>query len=496
MAESQSSYRQIIKATSLFGGVQIINILIAIIRSKFIAVLLGPAGLGIAGLLTSTTGLISAATNFGLGTSAVKNVAAANGSGNPSRIATIITIMQRWVWVTGLLGMIVTILTAPLLSRLTFGNSDYTFPFIWISISLLLAQLSGGQMILLQGMRKLQYLAKANLTGSILGLVITIPMYYLLGIKGIIPAIIISSLIALFCSWYYSRKITIEKVTVSRNRTLVEGKEMLTMGFIISLGILSSLGASFLVRIFISNHGGVTEVGLYSAGFAIINSYVGLVFTAMATDYYPRLSAVAHNNVECSNIINQQAEIAILIMAPIIILFLTYIHWIVVILYSSKFVPVIQMILWAALGMLFKAASWAISYIFLAKGASRLFFWNELIANIYTLAINVIGYYYYGLTGLGISFLIAYVIYLIHVFIIARNRFDLKIHLKMYIIFFVQFSLTLLSFLPALLIGGKVSYVLGSILFIISIAYSFTEMDKRIGIRTIISNLISNLKKQ
>ena len=82
LTEGPNSYRHILKATTLFGGVQVFQVLISIIRSKFIAVLLGPEGMGIAGLLTSTTSLISGITNFGLGTSAIRNVAEANGSGN------------------------------------------------------------------------------------------------------------------------------------------------------------------------------------------------------------------------------------------------------------------------------------------------------------------------------------------------------------------------------------------------------------------------------
>jgi O-antigen/teichoic acid export membrane protein len=495
MNESQSDYRQNIKAISLFGGVQVFNILITIIRTKFIAILLGATGMGIVGLLTSTTGLITGLTNFGLSTSAVKSVASANGTGNQTRIAIIITVLRRWVWLTGLLGMFVTIMTAPLLSKLTFGTKEYTFPFIWISISLLLTQLSNGQIILLQGMRKLQYLAKANLSGSIFGLIISVPLYYLFGIRGIVPAIILTSVITLACSWYFARKIEIETVTVSKARTLAEGKEMLTMGFLISLNTLISLGTSFIVRIFINNHGGVDQVGLYTAGFAIINGYVGLIFTAMATDYYPRLSVVSHSNNECTKLINQQAEIAILIMAPIIILFLVFIRWIVVILYSNFFFPVNKMILWAALSMLFKAVSWSIGFIFLAKGTTRLFFWNELVASVYMMALNLIGYYYYGLTGLGISSLVGYLIYLGQVFIIAANKFEFKIHNEMYIIFFVQFILALLSFLPAMLVGGKISYIIGSVLFLISLSYSYKELDKRIGISSILRSLKTKYTK-
>ncbi|NSW94260.1 MAG: oligosaccharide flippase family protein, partial [Bacteroidales bacterium] len=122
MTEDQKSYRQIFKATTLFGGVQVFNIIIGIIRSKFIAVLLGPEGMGISGLLTSTTGFISGLTGFGLGTSAVKNISEANATGNRERISVVVTVFRRLVWITGLLGMVVTIILSPWLSKITFGN--------------------------------------------------------------------------------------------------------------------------------------------------------------------------------------------------------------------------------------------------------------------------------------------------------------------------------------------------------------------------------------
>src|ERR1700761_6721811 len=182
MSEKQSSYRQIMKATSLFGGVQVFNIFISIIRSKFIAVLLGPAGMGIAGLLVSTTGFISGISNFGLGTSSVKNVSAANATGDDHKIASVVSVLRRLVWVTGLLGALITLCLSSWLSQITFGNKDYTISFMWISITLLFTQLSSGQLVVLQGLRKFKQLALANLAGSAVGLLVTIPVYYMWGI--------------------------------------------------------------------------------------------------------------------------------------------------------------------------------------------------------------------------------------------------------------------------------------------------------------------------
>ncbi len=46
-----SSHRQIFKSTALIGGTQVINMGIGIVRTKALAVLLGPAGMGLAGLI-------------------------------------------------------------------------------------------------------------------------------------------------------------------------------------------------------------------------------------------------------------------------------------------------------------------------------------------------------------------------------------------------------------------------------------------------------------
>ncbi|HSW67430.1 MAG TPA: O-antigen translocase [Bacteroidales bacterium] len=494
MTNQQSEYRSIFKATSIFGGVQVFQIIIGIVRSKFIAVLLGPMGMGIAGLLTTTTGFVAALTNFGLSTSAVKDIAAAHGSGNTTRLSIIATVFRRWVWITGLLGVVLTAGLSPWLSQITFGNRDYTWAFIWISITLLLNQISVGQGVLLRGMRQVRYMAQSGMIGSVIGLITTIPLYYLFGLNGIVPAIVISAVASLLLTWYYANKLDIKPIYVSKARTLAEGKGMMKMGFMISLSGIITLGASYIVRIFISNTGGLEQVGLFSAGFAIVNTYVGMIFNAMGADYYPRLSAVAHSNDESRNVINQQAEIAILILAPVIMVFLVFINYVVIVLYSAKFIPVSEMILYAAIGMLFRAASWSIAFIFLAKGASKLFFWNELFTNIYLLALNIAGYYLWGLTGLGISFLAAYILYLIQVYIVARIKYQFSFTPAFYKIFSLQLILAIVCLVIVLFIGSPYSYIAGTLIIFVSGYFAFIGLDKRMDVKSIIVSLKSRIK--
>lgn len=482
MSEEQSSYRQIMKATSIFGGVQIYNIVISVIRSKFIAILLGPAGMGISGLLTSTTGLIANFTNLGLSTSAVKNVAAANGTGNSKRVSTVVSVLRRLVWVTGIFGTIFTLIFAPWLSELTFGNKDHTLAFRLISITLLVIQINAGQLVVLQGMRKLKFLAKANIAGNTVALITGVPLYYVWGVGGIVPAIIISSFMTLFFSWYFSSKVKIKTMKVEKSVLLSEGGDMIRMGFFLSLSSLIATSLIYVIRIFISHKGGVADVGFYNAGVAIINSYVGLVFTAMSTDYFPRLSGIVNDPEKTRSMINQQAEVALLILAPILTVFLIFIKFIVILLYSNKFLPVVDLIQWAALGTFLKAASWPLAYLFIAKGNTRLFFMSEVSTNIYMLALRILGYMWMGMEGLGIAFLISYLTYFIQNFLIIKIKYSFSFYKDFFKIFGIQFTLGVLCLASSKIIPEPYSYFIGSVFMIISFYYSFTQLNKRMNL--------------
>lgn len=484
MIDQKIEHRHILKATSLFGGVQIINIIISIVRNKFIAVLIGPAGMGLAGMLLSTTSLISGLTNFGLGTSAIKDISFAQSSGDQAKVSRIVAVFRKLIWVTGILGTLVTLFFSQWISQITFGNHNYTYAFIWISMTLLLTQLASSQLVILQGLHKLKYLAKASTLGSLLGLIITFPLYYYWGIKGVVPAIIFTSISSFLIAWYFRSKIKIDKIKVNWHTVSKEGKSMLIMGFVISINGLFSLAASYFVSIYINNAGGVKDVGLYNAGFAIVNSYVGMVFTAMLSDYYPRLSAVVNNKFLCNQTIRQQANIALLLLAPIISIFLIFIQIGILILLSSKFLAVYEMISWAIIGVFFKAACWPISIIFIPKGDSKLFFFNELAANLYTFILNIIGYHYYGLAGLGISFLLVYVIYFVQVSIIAKRKYEFSYERNFYRIFIFQLLLIVACFVISFVLPNPVlKYSIGTIIIVISTWFSIIELDKRIGIK-------------
>lgn len=489
MEEEHKSYNSIFKATSVFGGVQIFQIFIQILRSKVVAILLGPAGIGVLGVLNVTVNFIGNITNFGLGTSAIQEIAEANEKDQRKLLIEKYNVLNKLVWYTGGLGMIISIGFSPLLSKLTFGNDHYTYAFAWLSISLLFNQLTSGKLVVLQALRKLKLLAKANLLGSISGLIIAFPLFYYFRNDGIVFSIIVYSIVSYFSAWYFTKSIPMQPLQISFNDTLIKGKKMLSLGFVLGISGLVTVFSNYLINIFIVKFGNVEQLGLYTAGIAITTNYTGLIFTAIATDYHPRLAALANNNL-VKRAVNQQAEIALLILTPLILIFLVYGDFCIQLLYSKDFLSIKHMINFVLLGTFFKLFSWAISFTFVARGKVKLFFWNELIANVYVFVFGILGYYFFGLIGLGYSFLISYILYSIQVYYLANRYFNFYYEKLFMRNFVFQFGIACLSYVVIAIIENIYGYIIGTLLICFSVFYSIFQLNKKINLKSFINTKI------
>ena len=486
----RSRYRSSFSATLLFSGVQIFQILIKIVKSKFVALFIGPVGMGIQSLLFSTTDTISAATNLGLNTSSVKTIAAASRDGNKNLIARNVKAQRRLVWITGLMGMLICAIMAPLWSQTSFGNSDYVWAFVIVSTIVLFDQLNKGELALLQGMQQKKQLARANVIGQTLNALVTIPLYYFYGLKAIVAALVLGSLISLVISLFFSRRLKIAKVQMSWKETFSVGQEMIKLGFFLSLQFFLQNVVLWIVRNYVSNVGSVDDVGLYSAGTSIVVSYVGLVFAAIATDYFPRLAATK-NNEEMRMAVHTQAELTILMLAPLVIAFIVFCEPVVLLLYSRKFLPIEHMMYYSVGAVLLQAMGWAMAYTLLAKAKSSYYFLNELVAITWSLPIRVICYKYWGLTGFGIASVITYLMYLFQVLIVCKKWFGFSYDASIWRLF-VLLNIPVVGVIALKLLQPKVwGYASGTLVLLFVMAYSIYRLNQKMDLKSYVNQKIN-----
>ena len=421
--EETSNIKKSLKVTSLFGGVQVLSILISIIRNKCIALLIGPVGVGFVELYNSTIRLIGTFTDFSIRVSAVRDVSVAYKSGNQQEFNRIAKVFSKLVWFTGLLGTIVCLLGAPLWSKFSFNDYSHTWQFAILSGILLLNQLQNGKSVILQGTENYRYLAYSGVIGNIVGLFTTLPIYYIWGVDGVIPVLLLTALTSFILTYYFARKIDINDFPMLNKEAMIEGKKMLKQGFLLSVNYIYSALLFYILRIFITNQGGVEELGLYSAGFMIVSTYVGLVFQSLSQEYYPRLSSLSLDIEKMRNAINDQIYFSILVLGPLIALFMTCSDFLLQLLYSSRFSGASLFMAVSMLGVLFQAPSFCMVYALLAKGDNRDYLIYETVSKTIKLFFDVGLYLMWGLTGLGIAFVISYIYYTIQSSYVCKKKY-------------------------------------------------------------------------
>ncbi len=487
--QDNKDFKEGLKGTTLFGGVGVFNILITIVKSKVVAVLLGPSGMGLLGLFNSSLDLIGRCTNFSLRTSAVKELSSLFGKNDESGLAFSYSVFKKLIIITGCLGLFACIVLSPYLSYSQFGDYSYTVSFIILAASLPIMQLFDGLNVLMQSTRHLKMLAKSNIVGNFCALLAVIPLYYFWGLPSVVYTLVLGYLVHFLVAWYYTHSLKIKKISVSLITALKAGKDMIKMGFFISLqGIFSALSA-YVVRAYISNKSGVDDVGLYTAGFYIISSYTGIIFSSMSTEYYPRLAAVASDEKRLNTAINCEMELSITLLAPLICIFILFGNLAIMILYSKEFLSISAMVNISMLGMFFRAPSWCLGYVYLAKGDSKIYFWNELAAILYFLVFNVVSYNIWGITGLGISFLLSYLFYWIQQIIVCRLKYQYVFNLGYLKIAIPQFVLACICYYLSGVEYSYIKYILGVPLLILSIWLAYKVLNSNVNIEEIISRL-------
>lgn len=490
-----SSYGNIFKTTFLFGFVQVFNIIVKVGLNKIVAILLGAEGMGIIGIYNSVSQMIKTGAGLGINQSAVRDISEANANNNRDVFSRIISLTNKVILFTSVLGIVVTIILSPFLSKWSFGDYSYTIAFLWISIVVGLNVFTDGQLAILKGMRQLRALAKASVWGSIAGLITAVPFYYLWGKGGIIPSLIISAFAALFFSNYYVRKIEYERVKLTLKEIYQGSKSMVKMG--IALMLVSFIGATFdmIVAAFISNQGSLADVGFYNAGATIVTSYFGIIITAMSTDYYPRISAIHDNNERLKEEMDKQSETGLIMIFPLVVLFVFLSPFFIELLFSSEFYSTNEYTDYAMIGTVIIVVSNCMGMILLAKQASNIFIISVLSQRVILIAVYLLLYKHYGLTGLGFAYIANGIIHISFMTVILKRFYDISLARRVVLLLLLVIIFTLIAIATRSISNVYIRYLVGFALFLLSCVYSVRYLKNKMDIDLVLV-LKNKIKKQ
>lgn len=415
------------KSSALIGGSSVLNVGFRILRTKAIAVLLGPTGVGLLSIFDNISELTRTVAGLGINTSGVRQIAEAVGTGDTAHIARTVITLRRVAFYSGALGALLLLVFSWPVSLLTFGSDGRVGEVAILALAVFFGDVSQGQAALVQGMRRISDLARMNVLGAFYGTIFSIPIIYFYGERGVVPSIVCVAAMSILTSWWYARKIQVERVVMDWRQIFSQTSSLLKLGIIFMLTGLMTMGAMYLVRLILLRSNwpapmtGLDAAGFYQAAWGLGGLYMGYIVQAMGADFYPRLTAVANNHPECNRLVNEQAEVGMLLAVPGVLATLTFAPLVLQLFYSAKFGPAVEILRWICLGMVLRVASWPMGFVLLAKGEKKIFFWSELASNLVYIALIWVGVLQFGLRGTGIAFFVMYAIYWAGIYAIVRR---------------------------------------------------------------------------
>ena len=205
------------------------------------------------------------------------------------------------------------------------------------------------------------------------------------------------------------------------------GRGMVRLGALITASYLVSQAANYIFILYLKNTGDLDTVGLYQSGYALVATYVGTLLVGVWVEYFPRVGRASHSRHSTSVIVSNQIGLTVTLCLPLVLLFIGLDRVVVQLLYAPEFEAVIPYITIAIVGVILRVFSFCVSFVMVARGDGRAYIVTESISGFIGMTLNILGYRYGGMAGLGISYIAWYIIYCTIGWVVYHYRYRLTI---------------------------------------------------------------------
>lgn len=471
ITRKDEDYDHVLKFTGLFGGVQGVIIVITLVRNKAMALLLGTSGMGFNALLISAQNFAAQCTNLGISLGAVPRLSELFEKECQEQLQYYIKVIRLWSFIAALLGLLFCVAVSPLINNLSFTWGNHTLHYAMLGLSVSMMAITGGEVAVLKSTRRLGALALTQIYTAIASVLLSIPLFYIWHHSGVVPSIVLVSLVSLLVTAWFSYRHYPLRLHFDKGM-LSEGFGMIRLGVAFVLAAAIGSGTEMLVRSYLNVEGGMDNVGLYNAAYMITITYAGMVFSAMETDFFPRLSAVNHDIAATNEMVNRQMEVSLLILSPMLVGLLMLLPALVPLLFTNEFLPVVSMAQVAVMAMYFKVLTLPVAYITLARGCSLAYLVLESLYFVVFVVSVAIGYKFWGIYGTGVAIVVAHVFdfLLINGYAYWRYKYRSSLEIGQYAA--IQMLIGLVAFIVSLSFETWLYWVIEAILVMFSAAYS------------------------
>lgn len=409
----------IVKVFSLNAVSTIVHMCTGLVSVKVVASIIGPAGIAILGQLNNLNSMLQGVAAGGIRSGVTKYLAEYND--DETKVANYISNALRISAVFTLAISLVCIFGHQILSEWIMLSSDYGYVFIVLGFTIFLFTLNSLLISILNGFKEFKKYVVVNISSSIVGLIFSVTLCLLWGLKGAMINAVTFQSVVLFvtifqcrkCSWFKR-----ENFFQKYDKNVCKQYIQYTLMTLTSLCIVPV--TQMILRGYVISEISPVEAGWWEGMNRISGMYLSVITTSLSIYILPRMSEITDKYLLKREIMKSYKLIVPMMLCATIVIYCLR-HVIIWILFTPDFYPMEGLFIWQLLGDFFKMASWLLAYLMLAKAKTKLYISTEIIFGILMFIISYLFVKEIGTVGLNIGYMVNYIIYFIVMIIAFRN---------------------------------------------------------------------------
>ncbi|HCG8449666.1 TPA: O-antigen translocase [Vibrio parahaemolyticus] len=395
-----------------------IRLISGLVINKAISVFIGPSGLALIGQFQNSLTVVQTIAKGGINTGVTKYTAEYKEEKD-----------RKVLWSTAFSITILSSMTVSFflfifskkMSEYIFSTENYSYVISILAFTLILFTINQLFLSVLNGKKEIKKYISINISQSLYGLFSTTLLIYFFALDGALVALVTNqSIVFVIMISQYNKANLINRDILRIKFSKLYTNKLLKYSLMTLVTAFTIPVSSLIIRNYIGENLSWDEAGYWQAITYISTMYLMVITTALSTYYLPRLSELNSSRELKLELIQGYKFIIPLVVFLSVIIFILK-DFIVWLLFSEEFKPMLVLFKWQLVGDVLKIASWLLSYLLVAKAMMKHYIISEIVFALSLTVLSMVFVEKFGLVGVTYAYAINYVIYYFMMLIIVKT---------------------------------------------------------------------------